>query len=315
MCGREIKSIEELKAEGYSNVIVAVGAWKHKESPLEEGECLDALDFLEQIKKDPSSIEVGKDVVVLGGGNTAMDVARAAKRLPGERNVRLVYRRTKRYMPADEEELEMAVEDGVEFMELMAPERLQDGQLICHAMELGAPDESGRRSPVDTGKILKIPADTVIAAVGEQVDTALFEAAGCEINAKGRPATDKGMKTGVEGVYAIGDARRGAATVVEAIADAMAAAEAIEGETRGLSDPPRALSASADESLYLYKKGQVAKDSAELPDWRCLGCPAVCEVCADVCPNRANVVIHVPGKCQARSGPRKISRTAQMKAS
>ena len=300
VCGREIKSIEELKAEGYSNVIVAVGAWKHKESPLEEGECLDALDFLEQIKKDPSSIEVGKDVVVLGGGNTAMDVARAAKRLPGERNVRLVYRRTKRYMPADEEELEMAVEDGVEFMELMAPERLQDGQLICHAMELGAPDESGRRSPVDTGKILKIPADTVIAAVGEQVDTALFEAAGCEINAKGRPVTDKGMKTGVEGVYAIGDARRGAATVVEAIADAMAAAEAIEGETRGLSDPPRALSASADESLYLYKKGQVAKDSAELPDWRCLGCPAVCEVCADVCPNRANVVIHVPGKCQAQ---------------
>ena len=294
VCGREIKSIEELKAEGYSNVIVATGAWKHKESPLEEGECLDALDFLEQIKKDPFSIEVGKDVVVLGGGNTAMDVARAAKRLPGERNVLLVYRRTKRYMPADEEELEMAVEDGVEFMELMAPERLQDGQLICHVMELGAPDESGRRSPVDTGKILKIPADTVIAAVGEQVDTALFIAAGCEINAKGRPVTDKGMKTGVEGVYAIGDARRGAATVVEAIADAMAAAEDICGASN-LPEPP-----SADEALYLYKKGQVAKDAAELPDWRCLGCPTVCEVCADVCPNRANVAIHVPGKCQAQ---------------
>jgi putative selenate reductase len=161
-------------------------------------------------------------------------------------------------------------------------------------MELGAPDESGRRSPVDTGKILKIPADTVIAAVGEQVDTALFIAAGCEINAKGRPVTDKGMKTGVEGVYAIGDARRGAATVVEAIADAMAAAEDICGASN-LPEPP-----SADEALYLYKKGQVAKDAAELPDWRCLGCPTVCEVCADVCPNRANVAIHVPGKCQAQ---------------
>jgi putative selenate reductase len=299
VCGREIKSIEELKAEGYSNVIVAVGAWKHKGSPLEEGECQDALDFLEKIKKDPTSVEIGKDVIVLGGGNTAMDVARAAKRLPGNPNVRLVYRRTKRYMPADEEELEMAVEDGVEFMELMAPERLQDGQLICHVMELGAPDDSGRRSPVDTGEIRKIPADTVIAAVGEQVDTALFEAAGCEINAKGRPVTDKGMKTGVEGVYAIGDARRGAATVVEAIADAMAAAEDICKEDRGAFRLSPELP-SADESLYLYKKGQVALEPANVPDWRCLGCPTVCEVCADVCPNRANVAIHVSGKCQAQ---------------
>ena len=251
VCGREIKSVDELKAEGYTDVIIAVGAWKHGKNPLEEGECLDALDFLEKIKKDPSSVEIGKDVVVLGGGNTAMDVARAAKRLPGSPNVRLVYRRTKRYMPADEEELQMALEDGVEFMELLAPERLQDGKLICHVMELGAPDESGRRSPVDTGEIRKIPANTVIAAVGEQVDTALFEAAGCEISAKGRPVTDKGM--------------------------------------RGLG-----------EELYLYKKGQVASEPANVPDWRCLGCPTVCEVCADVCPNRANVAIHVPGKCQAQ---------------
>ena len=104
---------------------------------------------------------------------------------------------------------------------------------------------------------------------------------------------------GEASVYAIGDARRGPATVVEGIADAMVAAEDICREDRGaFRSPPE--SPSADESLYLYKKGQVAKDSAELPDWRCLGCPAVCEVCADVCPNRANVVIHVPGKCQAQ---------------
>jgi len=299
VCGREIKSVDELKTEGYTDVIIAVGAWKHGRNPLEEGECLDALDFLEKIKKDSSSVEIGKDVIVLGGGNTAMDVARAAKRLPGNPNVRLVYRRTKRYMPADEEELQMALEDGVEFMELLAPERLQDGKLICHVMELGAPDESGRRSPVDTGKIQEIPADTVIAAVGEQVDTALFEAAGCEISAKGRPVTDKGMKTSVEGVYAIGDARRGPATVVEGIADAMVAAEDICREDRGaFRSPPE--SPSADESLYLYKKGQVSLEPANVPDWRCLGCPTVCEVCADVCPNRANVVIHVPGKCQAQ---------------
>ena len=297
VCGREIRSVEELKAEGYTDVIIAAGAWKHGKNPLEEGECLDALAFLERLKSDPSSVDIGRDVIVLGGGNTAMDVARAAKRLPGSPNVRLVYRRTKRYMPADEEELQMALEDGVEFLELLAPERLQDGQLICHVMELGAPDESGRRSPVDTGEIRKIPVDTVIAAVGEQVDTALFEAAGCEISAKSRPVTDQGMMTSVEGVYAIGDARRGPATVVEGIADAMAAAAAIQQAESGLQD---AEACGLGEDLYLYKKGQVALEPANVPDWRCLGCPTVCEVCADVCPNRANVAIHVPGKCQAQ---------------
>ena len=309
VCGREIRSIGELKAEGYTDVIVAVGAWKHGRNPLKAGECLDALAFLEQFKADPASIRLGEDLVVLGGGNTAMDVARAAKRLPGGPRVRLVYRRTKRYMPADEEELEMAVADGVEFLELLAPERLENGQLICHEMELGAPDESGRRSPVDTGRIRRIPADTVIAAVGERVDTALFEAAGCEIDGKGRPVTDAGMRTGAEGIYAIGDARRGPATVVEGIADAMAAAAAILGEDREtFRSPPGPSSDSASGSekgtgnrdLYLYKKGQVAEEAANVPDWRCLGCPTVCEVCADVCPNRANAAIHVPSRCQTQ---------------
>ena len=310
VCGREIGSVDELKAEGYTDVIIAVGAWKHGRNPLESGECLDALPFLEQLKADPESVDIGKDIVVLGGGNTAMDVARAAKRLPGSPNVRLVYRRTRRYMPADEEELQMALEDGVEFMELLAPERLQDGQLTCHVMELGAPDASGRRSPVDTGGIRQIPADIVIAAVGERVDTALFEAAGCEIGAKGLPSVDAGMKTSVDGIYAIGDARRGPATVVEGIADAMVAAAAIIGDqgdfapasaTRAFRSPwTFGENPLTDESAYLFKKGRVAEDLSADPDWRCLGCPSVCEVCADVCPNRANVVIHVPGKCQAQ---------------
>lgn len=182
VCGREIRSVEELKAEGYTDVIVAVGAWKHGRNPLQKGECLDALEFLEKLKADPASVNAGKNIVVLGGGNTAMDVARAAKRLPGSPNVRLVYRRTRRYMPADEEELQMALEDGVEFLELLAPEALQSGKLICHVMELGAPDAGGRRSPVDTGETREVPADTVIAAVGERVDPALFEAAGCALS-------------------------------------------------------------------------------------------------------------------------------------
>ena len=297
VCGREIRSVEELKAGGYTDVIVAVGAWKHGRNPLEKGECLDALEFLEKLKTDPASVDAGQNIVVLGGGNTAMDVARAAKRLPGSPNVRLVYRRTRRYMPADEEELQMALEDGVEFLELLAPEALQSGKLICHVMELGAPDVGGRRSPVDTGETREVPADTVIAAVGERVDPGLFEAAGCALSEKGLPRTDTGMKTGVEGVYVIGDARRGPATVVEAIADAQAAAAAIAGIR---FDRCEKENTAATENAYLFKKGRIAEETGDLPDWRCLGCPSVCEVCEDVCPNRANVAIHVPGKCQVQ---------------
>ena len=297
VCGREIGSVGELKAEGFTDVIIAVGAWKHGRNPLAGGECLDALAFLEQVRKDPASVNPGRDIVVLGGGNTAMDTARAAKRLPGRPNVRLVYRRTKRYMPADEEELREALADGVEFMELLAPERLEDGKLICHVMELGAPDETGRRSPVDTGEILRIPADTVIAAVGERVDTTLFEAAGCETDAKGRPVTDAGMRTSAEGVYAVGDARRGPATVVEGIADAQAAAASICGIR---FDAREADNSAAPADGYLLRKGRVAEEPAGIPDWRCLGCPSVCETCAEVCPNRANVAVRVPGRRQTQ---------------
>ena len=296
VCGREIHSVDELKAEGYTDVIIAVGAWKHGRNPLESGECLDALAFLEQMKADPESLDLGKNIVVLGGGNTAMDTARAARRLPGSPDVRLVYRRTRRYMPADEEELDLALEDGVEFMELLAPEKLEKGQLVCHVMELGAPDAKGRRSPVDTGEVRRIPADTVIAAVGERVDTTLFAAAGCRLTEKGLPVTDAGMKTSAAGVYAIGDARRGPATVVEGIADAQAAAV----EIAGMRFDSREKDNIGKAEQYLYRKGMVAENTGEMPDWRCLGCPTLCGACADVCPNRANAVIHVPGKCQAQ---------------
>ena len=148
-----------------------------------------------------------------------MDVARAAIRVKGVENVRLVYRRTKRYMPADEEELREAIEDGVQFMELLAPIGVENGQLKCSVMELGEADESGRRAPVDTGKVEYVPADTVIAAVGENIDGTLYEDMGVELDRKGRPVVNANMMTSVESVYAAGDSRRGPATVVEAIAE------------------------------------------------------------------------------------------------
>ena len=227
--GAEVTSVKALKAEGYTDVIVSIGAWKPGRSPLVYGEVTDALEFLMEAKKNGAAMNIGKDVVVLGGGNTAMDVARAAKRIPGVENVRLIYRRTKRYMPADEEELQLAIEDGVEFLELLAPVGAENGKLKCSVMELGAPDASGRRSPVDTGRTEEYPADTIIAAIGETIDTSLYAELGVEMDAKGRPVVDANMMTTEAGVYAVGDSRRGPATVVEAIADSAKAAAAIAG--------------------------------------------------------------------------------------
>lgn len=295
--GAEVTSVKALKAEGYTDVIVSIGAWKPGRSPLAYGEVTDALEFLMEAKKNGASMNIGKDVVVLGGGNTAMDVARAAKRLPGVEHVRLIYRRTKRYMPADEEELQLAIEDGVEFLELLAPVGAENGKLKCSVMELGAPDASGRRSPVDTGRTEEYPADIIIAAIGETIDTTLYAELGVEMDAKGRPVVDANMMTTEAGVYAVGDSRRGPATVVEAIADSAKAAAAIAGISY---DKYAEANVAADEKLYTAKKGVQSRDTGKTPDDRCLGCPTVCEVCTDVCPNRANVAIHVPGKCKAQ---------------
>ena len=295
--GAEVTSVKALKAEGYTDVIVSIGAWKPGRSPLAYGEVTDALEFLMEAKKNGAAMNIGKDVVVLGGGNTAMDVARAAKRIPGVENVRLLYRRTKRYMPADEEELQLAIEDGVEFLELLAPVGAENGKLKCSVMELGAPDASGRRSPVDTGRTEEYPADTIIAAIGETIDTSLYAELGVEMDAKGRPVVDANMMTTEAGVYAVGDSRRGPATVVEAIADSAKAAAAIAGISY---DKYAEENVAADEKLYTAKKGVQSRDTGKTPDDRCLGCPTVCEVCTDVCPNRANVAIHVPGKCKAQ---------------
>ncbi len=295
--GREITDLEALKKEGYTDIILAVGAWKHGRKALQYGEALDALDFLTKVKRDSGAVDLGSKVVVIGGGNTAMDVSRAALRVKGVKEVNLVYRRTKRYMPADEEELQEAVKDGVIFKELLAPIGWKDGKLECSVMELGEPDEGGRRSPVDTGRKCFIECDSVITAVGERVDHSLLKSAGAAFDEKDRPVTDENCMSSVPGLYVIGDCRRGPATVVKGIADAMAAGAAIAG----IDFEAYAKENGADDvARLLEKKGVLCDDTKKLPEKRCLGCAAVCEVCTDVCPNRANIAITVPGLDKAQ---------------
>ena len=224
-------------------------------------------------------------MAVVGGGNTAMDAARAALRA-GAASSTLVYRRTKKYMPADAEELELAIADGVQFLELVAPVKQEGGKLVCEKMKLGDPDEKGRRKPVPTGEMVEIPCDTVISAVGEKVDSEIFTSNGIEVDAKGIPA----FKTNIEGVYAGGDAMRGPATVVEGIADAQYFANAVIGEAHKVHIPGKAVATRAEA---IAKKG-ILCESAKCEGDRCLTCNVVCQVCADVCPNRANVVVELP---------------------
>ncbi|MEE1210426.1 MAG: FAD-dependent oxidoreductase, partial [Parafannyhessea umbonata] len=295
--GREVASAGELLAQGYTDVVVAVGAWAPGRPALKSGKALDALEFLEAFKSDPASLDLGTDVVVVGGGNTAMDVARAAKRVPGVKNVRLAYRRTSRYMPADEEELTMALADGVEFLELLAPDTLADGVLTCDVMEPGEPDASGRRRPVATGQTREVPATAVIAAVGERVDGGVYAASGCELDEKGLPVVDATLQTSVPHVFAVGDCRRGPATVVKAIADAQVVARAIANAS---FDAQEESNIAAEVAKVFSQRGNLCADCASTDKTRCLSCAAVCETCVEVCPNRANVAVSVPGMRQAQ---------------
>ena len=275
-------SVEELKRQGYTHILFAVGAWKPGRLDI-PGNVKPVIAWMRAVKSGKR--EALGHVAVVGGGNTAMDAARLALRVGAESST-LVYRRTKKYMPADAEELELAMADGVKFLELVSPVEQKDGKLLCRTMKLGEPDESGRRSPVDTGETVELPCDTVISAVGERVDDDELAAYGIHVGEKGRPS----FATNLPGVYTAGDVFRGPATVVEGIADAAAFAEEVVGHAHEAAIPEKAI---PSRESCIAKKG-VLCESAKREGDRCLACNTVCQVCADVCPNRANVVIALP---------------------
>ena len=293
----EKNSVDELKELGYKYVLFAIGAWQPGRVNIEGENVINVLHFLEKLKNNDKNLNIGKNVVVVGGGNTAMDAARAAKRVDGVENVYVVYRRTKKYMPADVEELQMAIEDGVEFKELLSPVKVSGGVLKCEVMKLGEPDESGRRRPVPSGDMVDIKADIVISAVGEKIDTKIFEENNIKLNEKGQADVNaQTLETNIKKVYVAGDGLHGPATVVEGIADATRFARSIVKEEMNRDLTINMPKASTDTEAAIAKKGilQMAecgpKECA-----RCLQCSTICEACVDVCPNRANITIKVKG--------------------
>lgn len=289
--GCEIKSVDEVK-KAYDYVVMTIGASTPGTLRLEKGSAMNALDFLAQFKATEGQLELGASVAVIGGGNTAMDTARAAKRNKGVKKVSLVYRRTKRYMPADAEELEMAIEDGVEFAELLSPVKQENGVLYCKKMILGDYDAGGRRGVVETEEVVEVPADTVIAAVGEKVPGKFYEANGIALDSRGRVQVNQDtLESSVADVYVAGDGLYGPATVVEAIRDGKKAAEAILGRAAAKD----IFNMSDAKTIYGRKGNLMEEDGAAVDSKRCLSCDSYCENCVEVCPNRANIMLAVPG--------------------
>ncbi len=219
-------TIKALKDAGYKYIYYAVGSELDNAIKVEgdASAVQGSLEFLSAFKA--GNAKLGRNVVITGGGNTAMDCARAAKRCPGVDKVSVVYRRTQKEMPADPEEYQSALADGISFYFLANPKCIQGGNLTCVKMALGEPDASGRRRPVETSETVSIPCDTLITAIGEHVDGEAVTAFGIPLTEKGWPDVNKETgETKVSDVYAIGDMASGPSTIVRCIASARAAVE------------------------------------------------------------------------------------------
>ncbi|SDF58675.1 sulfide dehydrogenase (flavoprotein) subunit SudA [Methanolobus vulcani] len=240
----KIKTLDELRKE-YDAVFLGTGAGLPKFMGI-EGENLNGVysanEFLTRVNlmkayqfpDYDTPIKRGKNVIVVGGGNVAMDAARSALRL-GADEVSIVYRRGEDELPARKEEIENAKEEGIVFRLLTNPTRIIEGENMtvngveCIKMKLGEPDESGRRSPVAVeGSEHVIPADIVIIAIGTSPNPMIFSGSeGLDTNSRGTIIVDESGKTSLDNVYAGGDAVTGAATVISAMGAGKVAAKAI----------------------------------------------------------------------------------------
>ena len=228
-------SLAELQKE-FDSIVLSVGLGRTPGLGIKGEETIvDGLEFIEGSKTDAASLKVGRNVIVIGAGNTAVDCATIAKRLGAER-VTMVYRRTDREMTCYEHEYDFARKEGIEFRFLSQPSRvvLEGGRptgLECRRVELGAPDASGRPTPVAVqGSEFVLAADQIVKAVGQEKPS-LAMLLGLETT-KGFIAVDGSFMTSVSGVYAIGDCirARGAASTVMAVQDGKLAAAAIHAQ-------------------------------------------------------------------------------------
>ena len=323
--GRDV-SLAELR-ERFPYVFLSVGAQKGKRLAI-PGEAtpgvMDALDFLDKVRAE-EPMDLGKRILIIGAGNSAMDAVRSARRLAKDAEVTLVYRRTRAQMPADAEEVLDCLKEGIAIRDLLAPARvvLEHGRvagLACTRMKLGEPDASGRPRPVpvappghpDGEEVL--PADTIIRAIGQEPVMDFLDGLDPKRNRDHSFAVNPDTcETSVPGLFAGGDVVRGAASIIKAIADGRAVAVEI-GRRHGLEPVPEPLLVKhVTTSALMEKKARLdlpqlvpvlpvterggfaevaqtfSPSAAQKEASRCLDCDDVCSLCVTVCPNRANL--------------------------
>ena len=237
--GKTIK-VSELEQEGYKGIFVGSGAGLPNFMNIEgenlinimsSNEYLTRVNLMDAASQESDTpVTFGKKMMIVGGGNTAMDSVRTALRLGAERAM-IVYRRSEEEMPARLEEVKHAKEEGVEFMTLHNPIRYigdENGrvkQAVLEKMELGEPDSSGRRSPVPTGETITIDVDMVIVAVGVSPNPIVPKSIqGLELGRKNTIAVNDNMQSSIPTIFAGGDIVRGGATVILAMGDGRRAA-------------------------------------------------------------------------------------------
>jgi len=274
---------------------------------------MDNLDFLSAVRRG-ETVNLGKRVVIIGGGNSAMDAARTAKRIVGpDGEVNLIYRRTREEMPAALEEVTGMLDEEVNLIELTAPECMlvEGGRVranLCFKMELGEKDGSGRPRPIKIeGSEFELEADSVISAIGQRVNADFFPGGELKIDSVTR-------ETQIKNVFAGGDAARGASTLIKAIGDGKDVAESIARRAIEESKVEIGLLAkSVDPEELRFAKGRrqpgtivpeisfsersgfqmvvrtLDEATARAEAARCLQCDEICSVCVSVCPNRANM--------------------------
>ncbi|OPX23886.1 MAG: hypothetical protein B1H03_00220 [Planctomycetales bacterium 4484_113] len=274
--GRDF-SVDSLLGDGFKSVFLAIGAHKSRHLNVEgedsEG-VFPAIDFLKAFNMRNEKLARGR-VGVIGGGNSAVDAARVALRQDGVESVTLLYRRTRREMPALSDEVDAAIEEGVKLETLVSPSAIHQEAGRVTAVDfirnrLGDVDSSGRRRPVPIeGSEFTLPFDTLIVTIGEIPDTDSVSGMGVEVNARGTLAVDEEtLSTNRPGVFAGGDVVTGPNTVVEAIAAGKKAAVMIDRYLRGeeLKQPVQAkLPEVYVEPVMLDEEELAAAERAEPP--------------------------------------------------
>jgi formate dehydrogenase major subunit len=313
--GRDVP-VDELNK--YSACFLAMGLQRSRTLDLDgenaEG-VMAGLAFLKSVTAG-NPADLGKRAIVIGGGNTAMDVARSALRLGTE--VEVVYRRTRNEMPAIEDEVEEAMTEGIKFSFLATPVGIltKNGKLTgirAQKMELGEPDDSGRRRPVPVeGSEYEIETDSLLVAAGELSDTDAFE--NVIKLSWGLVVTDDAGQTSDERIFAGGDIVTGAATVIEAIARGRKAAKYVDAKLRGqlgpvpeekqvitMSDineayftpsrqvPTRHVPLGKMKNQFAEVKEGFGDNQAQQEIERCMSCGVCngCDICWMFCPDAA----------------------------